>query len=101
MVVVVVVVVVVMFGGVGELEKEEEVVLGWLEWRNLWRRWGILEKMEFVMVMGLVEIGGDGVMVGVDGGGEGWWGNGGCGGGGLGGAGGGGGDGGGGGGVDA
>ena len=39
MVVVVVVVVVVMFGGVGELEKEEEVVLGWLEWRNLWRRW--------------------------------------------------------------
>ena len=44
--VVVVVMVVVMFGGGGELEKEEEVVLGWLEWRNLWRRWGILEKME-------------------------------------------------------
>ena len=52
--------------------------------------------MKFVRVMGLVEIGGDGVMVGVDGGGEGWWGDGGCGGGGLGGAGGGGGDGGGG-----
>ena len=46
-----------------------------------------MEKMEFVMVMGLVEIGGKEMEFGVDGSVEGWWGDEGCGGGGLGGGG--------------